>query len=435
MKPLNILFLSAYPLEHSANLAKDHIEVLESAGHTVDFNYPGMLDEYKPLGESLGYRIAKKLHVVGIANRLGYFFHSQRYMMWLRKGITMMNADDKLMQIDPNRIIEKASHKHYDLIMVLYFIDNITTETLRILSQHYKCPVIVASVDMGPMTGGCSYFGTCRNYADECRHCPFFNDSVFDYAHKNFLRKKYNYNSVDTVLFCNSYMRQFAEQTGLFKHIITTSILLNENTFDKVDDDVCRKEFSIAPEKKIIFLARYSKDPRKGFQYIIDGLNSLIGKYGDKAKNVILLLLIGDDKGLDDSEFHFDYKSLGFVNTETLVKCYSVSTAFLCPSTDDAGPSMVNQSQMVGTPVVTFNIGTSIDVVENGVSGFKCENKDGEGYTKNIEKIFTLFVDHPEDYQKLRFSSHEMAVKWNSPKTLIKNVEDVYNKFHKENKK
>ena len=66
---------------------------------------------------------------------------------------------------------------------------------------------------------------------------------------------------------------------------------------------------------------------------------------------------------------------------------------FLNPSTDDAGPSMVNQSIMCGTPVVSFNLGTAVDVIENGISGFKTDDISPEGFYRTLEKAIRSLIE------------------------------------------
>ena len=121
-----------------------------------------------------------------------------------------------------------------------------------------------------------------------------------------------------------------------------------------------------------------------------------------------------------------DTMQLGFLDISRLVDAYSYSNVFLCPSTLDGGPSMVNQSIMCGTPVVSFDSGTSIDVIHNGRSGFKVPMKDSKAFGKAIYKLF-LMPDN--DYQRLRISSREIALHWNSPSAFVKQVESVYQSF------
>ena len=87
---------------------------------------------------------------------------------------------------------------------------------------------------------------------------------------------------------------------------------------------------------------------------------------------------------------------------------------------------MVNQSIMCGTPVVSFDSGTAIDVINDGCSGFKVQLKDSKAFGKAIHKLFLL---PNNDYQRLRRSSREIALHWNSPSAFVKQVESVYQSF------
>ena len=87
----------------------------------------------------------------------------------------------------------------------------------------------------------------------------------------------------------------------------------------------------------------------------------------------------------------------------------------MSPSIGDAGPSTVNQSICCGTPVVAFEIGTAIDVIENGISGYRAAFKDVDDYAHGIESIITL---NEQVYIKLRETTREMGLKKNSKKHL-----------------
>lgn len=87
----------------------------------------------------------------------------------------------------------------------------------------------------------------------------------------------------------------------------------------------------------------------------------------------------------------------------------------MSPSIGDAGPSTVNQSICCGTPVVAFEIGTAIDVIENGISGYRAAFKDVDDYAHGIESIITL---NEQVYIKLRETTREMGLKKNSKKAF-----------------
>ena len=106
--------------------------------------------------------------------------------------------------------------------------------------------------------------------------------------------------------------------------------------------------------------------------------------------------------------------------------CYQASDIFISASNDDAGPSMINQAIMCGTPVVCYDNGTAIDVIENMASGYKVKPGDKKGLAKGIEAIYNL--THKK-YSELRGSCREIAVRHNSTDVCIRNLLSIISKM------
>lgn len=67
------------------------------------------------------------------------------------------------------------------------------------------------------------------------------------------------------------------------------------------------------------------------------------------------------------------------------------------PSLEDSGPMMINQSVMCGTPMVTFNTGVAMDIVQNGKTGFRAELFNTEELAEAIYKMLCLPADVVEE--------------------------------------
>ena len=63
----------------------------------------------------------------------------------------------------------------------------------------------------------------------------------------------------------------------------------------------------------------------------------------------------------------------------------AMSDVFLSPSIQDAGPMMLNQALMCGTPAVAFNIGVAYDII-NDKTGYLAKYRDSEDFCKGIIK-------------------------------------------------
>lgn len=432
MDKLDILVLSGFPRMWSARLADDMILALEKAGHHVDFNYPEFDDDLKHARESaepsLLTRLLIKFRIVKILNKFGYVFPFQGKQIITNKvNHDFYNVDESHPLLNPKLVLQRLKCKHYDMIIFLFWVNVFDSTTMKVLYDHFKCPIFNYAVDMAPMTGGCFYFGDCRRFENECKGCLSWNGLFRNQAHHNFCVKQKNYDSIEICTATNTWGKRFVEGSNLFKHISVGSIIINDKTFYPKDKASCFLSRMISDKKKFVMLARYTgTETRKGYDYLVKSLNIFCSKITKKEKDSVMLILIGREIVRPEHKVDVDTIQLGFVDAPTLADAYAFSNVFLCPSTDDGGPSMVNQSIMCGTPVVAFDSGTAIDVVQNGVSGYRVPLRDTESFANAINKLFHTST---ENFKKMRESTRKIALEWNSPSAFVHQVENVYRLF------
>lgn len=432
MKKLKILLLSACPRMWSAGLADDMIKALEYEGHQVDFNYPEFEDDLETAKDeckpSLFYKVLRELRVVKLLNRLGFIFKFQerKYIKSI-SGHDFYNVNEETPLLDPQLLVSRLEGKEFDMIIVLFWVNVFNSTTMKTLYNYFKCPIFNYAVDMAPITGGCYYFGDCRNFKKECNFCPSLSGPLGNQPYKNYCLKKKNYASIEICTATNTWGGKFVEESKLFKNISLGSLIINDEIFHPKMREECSLASMIPTEKKFVMLARYCKIKRKGQEYLVEALKHFLSKLSDDEQKQVLLLYVGGYQKVEEKHLNkVDTILLGSIDTHSLVDAYAFSNVFLCPSIDDGGPSMVNQAMMCGTPVIAFDSGTAQDVVENGVSGYKVPKKDSVAFG---EAIYQLFKTSGDDYEKLRRSTRRMAEKWNSPRAFVKQVEEVYQLF------
>ena len=84
---------------------------------------------------------------------------------------------------------------------------------------------------------------------------------------------------------------------------------------------------------------------------------------------------------------------------------------------------MVNQSMMCGTPVVTFSIGTALEVTRKGENGYMAENFKDNDFVENIFKISRLTAD---DFTKIRKTTRNSALEINSKHANAERIIQIY---------
>jgi len=434
-KELKILIVSSLSPYQSADLGKDIIDSLLKRGHNVDFitrykfdkmlsNMYSVYSEYEPpTPMSFATKIKNRFPFLKKIHKPSFLRDKSNYY----NGITIVNKDESIPPVDSALILNKI-RKDYDLIIVLFWQFMITTQSLQSIYEKLKVPVFIIAVDMFPMTGGCHYFRNCRRFTDSCGLCPAFNSTdENDITHFNFQYKKKVYSSIEYVLLGNKWISHYASMSPLFNKSLIKHLILptNEETFNIKDNERTRKELNIDITKKFLIFAGAPdlNRERKGFKYLIESVNLFLDKLSIREKQEVLIILAGKVITGIDNIFHADVVQLGFLGIDRLSEVYSVSDVFLCPSIDDAGPTMINQSIMCGTPVVSFEMGVAFDLIENNITGYRAKMKDSNDFSNGIKAIYDLDTEEKMIMQK---NCRNLAVKNYSRSVFSEKIENIF---------
>ena len=427
----NILLLSSQPPQRSANLALDMIAALKQNGHDVDFltvfesgvKDEGFLSVYDKRGKRL-------LSLKKLFRRIARVW--KKLLPKNDSGIRIVNLREEKPPVNERDVVRKIEKK-YDLVITLFWEDMITARTLRVVYDKLRCPILIYAVDMFPMTGGCFYFRQCTRYAEQCGKCPALGSKdENDRTRINYRYKKAVYDSIECAYLGNSWMLGYVARTDLFNHSLLRKalILINERTFAVRDASQARQRFGIGKEKKFVLFAGAQRitEKRKGFDYLVEAMHLFAQGLSEQERSEAVLLLAGMNKEKTDMQRLFDVEvhELGMLGTEDLALAYSAASVFVSPSVDDAGPSMVNQSLMCGTPVVAFATGVALDLVEEGVSGYRARYRDAADFCRGIRSVHAL---SPHQYADLRRSCRETALRHCSFAAFAANIERIYSEF------
>jgi glycosyltransferase involved in cell wall biosynthesis len=301
----------------------------------------------------------------------------------------------------------------------------ITAKTLQDIYDKLQVPIFLIVADMFPMTGGCSYFWDCRNFEHGCGKCPALrSDDEYDFTRNAFLYKKQVYNNINCVFLCNSWMHQHAEKSKLFKHIDTIYPVINENVFKPGDKKELKGTHGLA-NKTVLFIGSvHVTEERKGFKYLVEALHKLYQNSPQLSDDVVLV--IAGLSGIDLQSF-FDFKVIqtGSLPYDTLAEYYAMVDIYLSGSIQDAGPMMINQALMCGTPVVAFNIGTACDLINN-TTGYLAKYMDANDFSAGILQLISL-----SDEEKTTMSAQcrQTALATSSYKAFESQIIKVYKKI------
>ncbi len=422
MQKLKILYIAGVSPYHFANMIYDCMMALENAGHDVDFITLYEFDNqksnmYNIYSLPLLYKLRKLYQSLPLLVKLRKslirrknIIHEKRKLS--KDGYYMEHMVERVSPVPVNLIFNKVDKK-YDLIITSVWENIISAETLRALYEHYDVPIIMHAADMYPFTGGCQYPGKCLNYLNECGSCPILGGGKKDdQTHLNYLYKKEVYSRINCALVSNSYMLEEAKKCGLFENVLLKKKIftVNENVYFPHNIDASRALLGIPKNKKFVLFARYvnpAQNPRKGIKEMVDALILFCKDKNKDELDSMCLMLAGVPCEDMYGKLPITVINLGFLSTEKLINAYSASTAFISPSISDAGPSMVNQSIMCGTPVICFKVGTALDVIEHKKNGYKADLANIQDLANGFEYLWSLNVN---EYSTMRENARQIGL-------------------------
>lgn len=415
-KHMNIIHFSTYDRGGAGEAAYRFHKILQMNGH-----------------QSLFFVIRKTLDddtIIEIDNKFLSFFST-----FVNKSEDMLNFfDSNYSFFDRERevinnfkdIIDKIDFKPDAIVLnwISYFID---LKVVKDLQDHYEIPVYWQLMDMGPFTGGCHYAWDCEGYKNSCEKCPaILINSRKKMAEKILKDKMDIISQMDVSLFSGSaWTINEARTSALFKKlkIYNLGISVDENTFRPLNKKQIRKKYNIPLDKKVIYFAASNiQEKRKGYFYLIEALKMLETK---KELSDSVVLTAGQSEQADDlfKDLHVEHYHIGLLKgNHALAEGYNMADVFISPSIQDSGPMMVNESLMCGVPVIAFEMGVAVGLIENGVTGYKARLKDSKELSESILKLITL---NDEDYQKMSKNCRELAEKTNSYENIMKTFENI----------
>jgi glycosyltransferase involved in cell wall biosynthesis len=152
--------------------------------------------------------------------------------------------------------------------------------------------------------------------------------------------------------------------------------------FKPLDINFCREILGLPKEKKILlFVADSVDNSRKGFAFLQRSLELMGSTFSDK----VLLCAVGEKSQWKENEMIIE---LGKVYDERLMAMvYSSADLFVIPSLEDNLPNTMLESLCCGTPVLGFPTGGILDVIDEGINGFICDQISVNGLIRGLNKF------------------------------------------------
>jgi glycosyltransferase involved in cell wall biosynthesis len=302
----------------------------------------------------------------------------------------LISLKEKRFYFSTKKILSKIPFAP-DLFLYVHPHIFLCSRNLYELNKQTGAPIFNIPVDMAAFTGGCHYTNGCTRFESECGSCPgLYSSKKYDVTYKTLKYKSKYISQTEICLLANEWTLRQARKSSLYlsKPCFKLDIVINEKLFKPCDKTAVREKYNMPQDKSVIlFGASNINEARKGFIYFQDALNELYQEMTEEEKNAIVVFIIGNSQENIKELIPFDSYLSGRIQPELLPEIYSLSDVYVSSSIQDAGPMMVVQSMMCGTPVVAFEMGNAEDFIVNGKTGYKVALHNAEELKNGIKLL------------------------------------------------
>ncbi len=427
---MNILILSSpNPYKSAGIVAKDMLVYLRSLPN-VDIKLI-----------TQGWIKQKDIDIMSVDS---FYRHYLKKILRKSKNVFNRLTKNKKSNIDKNYyILQPDLTKDYystetflkklpftpDVIIVLFMPKFLNFKNLYELNKNTGALILLYMMDMAPMTGGCHYAWNCKGYTKTCGNCPgLFSDKLEDQSYLNWKFKKGYIEKTKIIpIAATEWQYKQLQESTLFSNSNYHKILLpiNDGLFSPADKEEVRKSIKLPIYKKIIlFAAMNIGEKRKGFSELVECLRILKDRSDRIWASDILLVITGIEQDNYKSLFPFDYLAMGSgLSHEEIAKLFQAADLFVCPSIEDSGPMMINQSIMCGTPVVSFEMGVALDLVITGKTGYRAKLGDSSDLANGIKYIMDLDV---QSYREISENCRSVGLELCDPRKQVSKYLEIF---------
>jgi glycosyltransferase involved in cell wall biosynthesis len=288
-------------------------------------------------------------------------------------------------------------------VVVLHSITRLlTVREIRSIYEHYRAPFVWALADQAPLTGGCHYSYDCGGYTARCGRCPQLDSERDDDHSRTVLKRRLDLLSPLPIVFvaASSGVETWVRRSAAFgsHRIERIPAITDDHVFRPFDRSAARVRLEVPQDAFVVLVgAGNLVHPRKGVvQYAVPALRRLRELIPERKVFVLAVGARGDELELPQPS-----RALGALSDPLAVALsYQAADAYVCTTIADAGPLMIPEALLCGTPVVAFDVGYAVDLVREGETGYIVRSRD----PNDLAAALYGLIRHPEP-ERLRAAS------------------------------
>ncbi len=330
--------------------------------------------------------------------------------------IKYTNPDYHVLDFDQTKtfyktqqILNKASFKPSHII-ILFTQNFISFKNIYELNKTTGAPIYLYPMDMSLFTGACHYAWDCNGYIKSCLNCPAIITHKYNSQSSINLNFKIKHiqNIKIVLLACNNQIKEQIEKSALFigeKIVNEIYPIPDRNIFKSQNKNECKKYFNIDPNQIVLFFGSVSQnDTRKGMKILKEALLLLqteLLKLNFNLKQITFITAGSNKHKTEWTHFDFNFIDLGYVTDyKMLSKVYNASDFFISPSIEETGPTMVLQSILCKTLVISFDLGYINEFYNCGLRELVAKQKNPTSLMSVIKNSLLIDSNFKQDLLK-----------------------------------
>lgn len=247
-----------------------------------------------------------------------------------------------------------------------------------------KKPVVWTLHDMWAFCGAEHYAEDDRWREGYRRENRPAHEEGFDLNRWTWERKRKHWRCPMHIITPSRWLGECVRQSALMREWPVTVIpnCLDTDQWKPVEKNLARRLLSLPPDVPLILFGAMGggKDPRKGFDLLVQALNHLRGEMQG-----LELVVFGQMTPRDPPDLGFPVHFVGHLHDDVSLRLlYSAADLFVIPSRQDNLPNTGIEAAACATPVVAFDTCGLPDIVQHGETGYLAKPFDSEDLAAGI---------------------------------------------------
>ena len=313
----------------------------------------------------------------------------ERFVIWANNLFSRKNLFTVSIANTGADITRLPAFKEADIIH-LHWVNQgmLSLKDIRKILLSGK-PVVWTMHDMWPCTAICHHAQGCNRYQTACQACPYLRfPSQNDLSHRIFMQKNNVYAQGNLhIVAVSRWLTTLAKQSNLLKGKEVTTIhnALSLSDFQPIAKADARKRLQLPDKHLIAFGAARIDDPIKGFNYLLEAIQTLIRR-GDFEQEKLHLLLFG---GIKDAkrlaEVPVSYTYFGHIEEKKqLSALYSAADVTVSASLYETFGQTLAEAQACGCLPVSFGNSGQTDIITHKVDGYLAKAYDTDDLANGL---------------------------------------------------